>query len=192
MTDTEKSVVVDDRMVGSYFGVTSYDEFEIFTGPYGRDYPCHFGESFEWRENHSEECKRQVWEETREQIQDELLGLRDPWYTKDGKVVPFIKKPVTFLDWLRPCKEKVYKLPVDPLSKVVSECLVDTPGKSGTIIRCRIVDPTDIWNGGVNGWYARYETIFLNRYTRLMYMSKWIATLVWAKLTGKRLTYSKW
>jgi hypothetical protein len=90
---------------------------------------------------------------------------------------------------LNPGKQKVYKLPIDPSSKVVLESLIDMPGEFGTISRCRIVAPGEPHSGGINGWFARHEFIRFNRYTRLLYMLKWMAKLALAKLTGKRLVF---
>jgi hypothetical protein len=170
MTDTETNIEVDDKVVGSYFGVTSYEEFEIYTGPYGRDWESPVGPSFEWREDHPDEWKKQIWENTREQIRKELLGLCKPQYTKDGKVVSSVKKPITFRDWLSLGKQKAYKLPVDPSSKGVREMLIDTPGTFGIISRYRIVAPSEPHSGGIDGWCTQHKSIHLNKYTRLMYI----------------------
>jgi hypothetical protein len=123
---TEKKIEVDDKMVGSYFGVTSYEEFEVYAGPYGRDYAPILGPGFDWIESHPEEWKRQIWEDARERIHQELLGLCPPWYTKDGKVVPFVKNPVTLRDWLSPGKQKVYKLPIDQSRNDILRCYLPT------------------------------------------------------------------
>jgi len=97
-----KYIVVDDSMVRIHFGVSSYEEFDPYTGPFSRMGDSDYDNCRKWIENNPKEHKRNLWEGTRQAIHEELSSgrvkkwtgnIRPNWqYTQDGQVIP--SKPV--------------------------------------------------------------------------------------------------
>ena len=97
-----KEVIVDDSMVGIHFGVSSYEEFDPYVGPFERTGFSGWDDFNEWIENNPEEHKKNLWEGTRQVIHEELstgkvhqypMGIAlIPCYTHNGQVIP--PKPV--------------------------------------------------------------------------------------------------
>ena len=99
---TTKEVIVDDSMVGIHFGVSSYEEFDPYVGPFERTGFSGWDDLNGWIENNPEEHKKNLWDGTRQAIHEELSSgrvkkwtgnIRPIWqYTQDGQVIP--SKPV--------------------------------------------------------------------------------------------------
>ena len=131
--------VVDDSMVGRYFGVSSYEEYQPFVGPFKKVDDHWVLRYYRWIEDNPETYKRQIWESTRRTIQKELQGINLSHFTRDGQVrfqwqLPGVYSPIAPL-----MPGDVIEIPIAPSNRVARAVLND----NGSICSEMAVEPTD-------------------------------------------------